>query len=94
MREWSCHVVGEQSSQKEEIRSGAPDAYERKRRREDSNDAGPSQTPNGAAELDACDWGDAEGSKVLKEAGKAASAAYKRPKPREARTMGASEKDG
>ncbi|BDA44333.1 mRNA cap guanine-N7 methyltransferase [Coccomyxa sp. Obi] len=86
--------AGNQSSQKEVVRSGAADAHERKRRREDSKDAGPSQTTKSAAELDAGDWGNAEGAKGLKEAGKAASAAYKRPKPREARTTDAREKDG
>ncbi|CAL8470296.1 g9838 [Coccomyxa elongata] len=85
---------GNQSSQKEEVRSGAADAYERKRRREDSNDTGPSQIQKSAADQAAGDWGNADSSKGLKEAGKGASADYKRPKPREARTSDAREKDG
>lgn len=86
--------AGDQSSQKEEVRSGAPDTYEKKRRREDSSDAGPSQTPKCAAEQDAGDRGNAEGSKGLKQADKIAPTNCKRAKPREARTVGAREKDG
>ncbi|EIE26052.1 hypothetical protein COCSUDRAFT_61044 [Coccomyxa subellipsoidea C-169] len=84
--------TGVQGSRKEAEGSEASD---RKRKRDESQTASTPQPPasvklDSAAQRDAVDWGKSEGSQALKEAAKAVSA-YKRPKPREART-GAQEK--
>lgn len=86
-----CFPAGSQGGQKE---TAGAEASDRKCKRDDSQRAGTAQAPashsNSTAQRDSVDWGKTEGSSALKEAAKAVSA-YKRPKPREART-GAQEK--
>lgn len=85
-----CISAGKRGSEAEATQPGVADASDRKRRRDYSQQA--ALEPTGEeVQNDFVDWGEAAGSQALKEAAKAVYA-YKRPKPREARTTGTHEK--